>query len=91
MILEVPNIFLVDDCKKCRYRHAPIRDCVDPEGNKLYFDAVLLKGTRVILFNGTPDETVAYLRGLDKTDQETLVVIEGLTLITKSVEEYLSN
>lgn len=88
--LEVPDIFLNANCPRCKMRHAPIRDCVDKEGNKLYFDAVLLNGSQIVAFNGTPEETKKYLLSLDQEDRNKVRVIEGLTLQTMDVEDYLA-
>lgn len=56
----------------------------------MYFDAVLLNGSQIVAFNGTPGETKQYLLSLDTEDRKKVRVIEGLTLQTVDVEEYLS-
>lgn len=88
--IEIPSEFLNADCTKCKIRHAPIRDCVDSEGNRMYFDAVLLKGSRIVVFNGTPAETVNYLRSLDEDDRKKLIVYQGIDLAEYTVDVYLS-
>jgi hypothetical protein len=89
MLLQIPNIFLVADCKNCRTRHAPIRDCPDSKGTMMYFDAVLLDGSRIVLFNGTPDETLEYVLSLNMPDREKVHVMDGKTLSYYTAQEYI--
>lgn len=55
----------------------------------MYFDAVLRKNTNIVLFNGTPEETREYLKKVAEADQDKLIVIRGVDLISYSVSEYL--
>lgn len=88
--IEIPKEFNAVNCSKCKMRHAPIRDCIDSEGNKMYFDAVLYKDSRMVLFNGTPDQTYAYLRTLNEEDRKKLTVFQGRDLGEYEVDVYLS-
>ena len=88
--IEIPKEFLNANCPKCKMRHAPVRDCIDSEGNTLYFDAVFRKGSRVVVFNGTPGETNMYLRALDEEERKKLFVIQGKDLEEYEVDVYLS-
>ncbi len=56
----------------------------------MYFDAVLLNGSQIVAFNGSPEETKNYLGTLDLADREQVRVIDGKTLTTWTVEEYLN-
>lgn len=53
----------------------------------MYFDAVL-RGDMEVRFNGTPEETKAWLEE-NETDP-TDVVVDGKTIRMMSVEEYLA-
>jgi hypothetical protein len=54
----------------------------------MYFDCVQDK-QRNILFNGTPDETRAWLE--EYGDNETMLVFYGQTLEDVTVEQYLAD
>lgn len=56
----------------------------------MFFDAVLRKGSRIVLFNGTPEETYKYLRTLSEEDRKTITVFRGEDLAEYEVDVYLS-
>lgn len=55
----------------------------------MYFDAVLVDGTRQVAFNGTREATKNYLCALNEEKRKNLTVIVGATLEMFTVEEYL--
>jgi hypothetical protein len=88
--LEVSEFFVVSYCNRCKTDHAPIRDCVDSEGSKMYFDAVVFrKNIAIVLFNGTPEETKEYLRDV-QAPHDDIRVIRGENLKTYEVPDYLN-
>lgn len=53
-----------------------------------YFDAVLTKD-RFVMFNGTPEETLRWIKSTDKEQLMHLEVCEGETLQFISIEDYV--
>jgi len=56
----------------------------------MYFDAVLIDGSRMVAFNGTPEQTKEYLYALPTDRRENLTVVCGKTLETFAVDDYLN-
>lgn len=54
----------------------------------MYFDAVFHKNN-VLVFNGSPEETVAYLNTLSLDQRERCYVIPGESLKQVTVQRYL--
>lgn len=88
--LEVSDLFIVKRCNKCKMDHAPVRDCIDSEGNKMYFDAVVLrKNTAVVLYNDTPEAVKDYLENSTEP-YDNIRVIRGENLVTYEIPDYLN-
>jgi hypothetical protein len=55
----------------------------------MYFDAVIA-GNGTVLFNGTPEETVKWIRENGVVLESSCYVVQGSTLKSHTLGEYLS-
>lgn len=59
------------------------------KGDTLFFDAIFYKASRMVVFNGTPEETVNYLHILHEDDRTRLMVFRDEDQKEYEVDAYL--